>query len=127
MSLSGPPDLLAKWPLVGATSGLALATMLEYAEHSNQPKIYIVGRSDAKLAKVVGELNKANPNGTYLPIKTEISLLKNIDAACQEFQMKEKNLHLLLMCPGYLKLSRRGVSFNTSTSEPQITPPTPVH
>ena len=95
---------------VGATSGIALTTMLEYAKKSASPRIYIVGRGEAKLSGVVQDLEDLNPQGTYIPIRSEISLLKNVDAACNEFQKKEKSLDLLVMCPGYLKLTRRGRS-----------------
>ena len=85
---------------VGATSGIAFHTLTEYARKSNRPKVYIVGRSDAKLAEIIRDLEKINPQGSYVPIKSEISLLKNLDAACEEFKRKEKSLDLLLMCPG---------------------------
>ena len=70
---------------VGATSGIAFHTLTEYARNSNRPKVYIVGRSDAKLANIIRDLEKINPQGSYVPIKSEISLLKNVDAACEEF------------------------------------------
>lgn len=93
---------------VGATSGIALATLTEYTRRSNRPKVYIVGRSDAKLSNIIGDLKQINPQGSYVPIKSEISLLKNVDTACEEYKRKEKSLDLLLMAPGYIKLSRQG-------------------
>ena len=93
---------------VGATSGIALHTLIEYARHCDRPKVYIVGRSDAKLSNVIKQLKKINPQGNYVPIKSEISLLKNVDTACEEYKRNEKSLDLLVMCPGYLKLSRIG-------------------
>ncbi len=93
---------------VGATSGIAMHTLLEYARHSTKPKVYIVGRSDAKLSPLIDNLTKINPEGIYIPLIYSISLLKNVDAACAELQSKEHKLDLLLMCPGYLKLSRIG-------------------
>lgn len=91
---------------VGATSGIAGHTLTEYARYSERPKIYIVGRNDARLSTIISDLEGINPGGSYVPIKSEISLLKNIDAACEELERKEKSLDLLVMCPGYLKLSR---------------------
>ena len=97
---------------VGATSGIAYHTLLEYARRSDRPKIYIVGRNEARLSEIIGELGKLNPNGQYVSIKTEISLLKNVDMACEEIKRKEKNLDLLVMCPGYIKLSPVGTRFS---------------
>ncbi|KAL8833818.1 MAG: hypothetical protein Q9170_004078 [Blastenia crenularia] len=90
---------------VGATSGIAMHTLLEYARHSNKPKIYIVGRSEAKLSPLIKDLEKINPEGSYIPLQYSISLLKNVDAACEELRSKESRLDLMVMCPGYLKLS----------------------
>jgi NADP-dependent 3-hydroxy acid dehydrogenase YdfG len=97
---------------VGATSGIAFHTLTEFTRNSNRPKVYIVGRSDAKLFKIIAELETINPEGSYVPIRSEISLLKNVDAACEEYRRKEKRLDLLIMCPGYLKLSRQGTRFS---------------
>jgi NADP-dependent 3-hydroxy acid dehydrogenase YdfG len=96
---------------VGATSGIAFHTLTEFTRNSNRPKVYIVGRSDAKLSNIIAELERINPEGSYVPIRSEISLLKNVDAACEEYKRKEKCLDLLVMCPGYLKLSRKGTHF----------------
>jgi NAD(P)-dependent dehydrogenase (short-subunit alcohol dehydrogenase family) len=96
---------------VGATSGIAFHTLTEFTRNSNRPKVYIVGRSDAKLSNIITELERINPEGSYVPIRSEISLLKNVDAACEEYKRKEKRLDLLVMCPGYLKLSRIGTHF----------------
>lgn len=91
---------------VGATSGLALATVIEYARQSTRPKIYIVGRNPSKLSTVIKDLEKVNAQGTYIPIQSEFSLFKNVDTACEELKAREKSLDLLLMCPGYLKIGR---------------------
>lgn len=91
---------------VGATSGIAGHTLTEYARYSDRPKVYIVGRNDAKLSTIIRDLEGINPGGSYIPIKSEISLLKNIDAACEELKRNEERLDLLVMCPGYVKLSK---------------------
>lgn len=93
---------------VGATWGFAGHTLTEYARNSDKPKIYIVGRSDGRLSEIIKALKEINPEGTYVPINTEISLLKNVDVACEGLKKNEERLDLLVMCPGYLKLSRVG-------------------
>ena len=93
---------------VGATSGIALHTLLEYTRRSIRPKIYIVGRNETRLSDIIQDLENLNSEGTYIPIKSEISLLKNVDIACAEIKGKEERLDLLIMCPGYLKWTRVG-------------------
>ncbi|KAI9832823.1 MAG: hypothetical protein M1826_000989 [Phylliscum demangeonii] len=95
---------------VGATSGIALQTLTEYARHSDRPTAYIVGRNQAKLSRVIADLEQINPQGRYVPILAEVSLLKNVDAACAEFRAQEKRLDLLVMAPGYLKVTRQGTT-----------------
>ena len=89
---------------VGTTSGIGYHTLLEYAKNSSMPRVYIVGRNDTTLSKITAELKALNPEGTFLTIKSEISLLKNVDAACAELKSKEKRLDLLFMSPGYIKI-----------------------
>ena len=66
-----------------------------------------MGRDPERLSEIIEGLKAINSKGTYIPIESKISLLKNVDAACEEFQRQEKSLDLLIMCPGYLKLSRQ--------------------
>lgn len=103
---SGEPGQVSLF--VGATAGIGLYSLYEYARCSNRPRIYIVGRSEAKLSKIVGDLKSINPEGAYGPIRSDIGLLKNVDAACEEFKSKEGKLDLLFMSPGYIKVSRVG-------------------
>jgi hypothetical protein len=68
--------------------------------------VYIVGRNPSKLSSIIKDLERINPQGTFIPIKLEISLLKNVDTACGELKEKEESLQLLLMFPGYIKTGR---------------------
>ncbi|KAI4176927.1 MAG: hypothetical protein LQ343_000784 [Gyalolechia ehrenbergii] len=54
--------------------------------------------------------------GNSIPLQYSISLLKNVDAACEEFRSKEKHLDLLVMCPEYLKLSWIGTNDSAGIS-----------
>ena len=103
---------------IGATSGIALETLTRFVRLSYQPKTYIVGRNPEKLSRIIEDLKDINPKGTYIPIESKISLLKNVDAACEEFQKQEKSLDLLIMCPGYLKLSRQRTHFESLFHDP---------
>ena len=97
---------------VGATSGIAFQTLTEYVRYSELPKVYIVGRNEAALEKIVGGLKTVNEKGTYVPIVSQISLLRNVDGVCEEVKRKEGSLDLLVMAPGYLKVKRIGVCFS---------------
>ena len=92
---------------VGGTSGLGLTTLNEYVRCADRPKVYLVGRSKSKLSNIIADLEKVNPDGSYVPIQSEIELFKNVDAACAEFQRQEKHLDLLVLSPGFLKATRQ--------------------
>ena len=77
-----------------------------------------MGRNPERLSEIIEKLKSINSEGTYIPIESQISLLKNVDAACEEFQRREKSLDLLIMCPGYLKLSRQRTLFGFLFHDP---------
>ncbi|KAH7013651.1 hypothetical protein EDB80DRAFT_762242 [Ilyonectria destructans] len=56
------------------------------------------------------ELKTLNSEGTYNFIKTDLSLLKNVDDVCRDIKSKEKAINVLFMSQGTLK-------FGTNTAE----------
>jgi len=91
---------------VGATSGIAKATLVQLVTYLNAPKIYLVGRSQTKLSKLSDELHTMNSKATIEIIESETSLLKKVDAACKEIMQKESKIDLLYMATGYLSFER---------------------
>jgi len=91
----------------GATSGIGLGTLKQFAKNAYAPKIYIVGRSKSAAAPLLDEIAKSNPQASVNFIETEISLIKNVDKASEEITSKEKKLDLLFMSPGYLSFDGR--------------------
>jgi NAD(P)-dependent dehydrogenase (short-subunit alcohol dehydrogenase family) len=92
---------------VGATSGIGLATVKHLAAAAVKPTIYILGRSKSSASPLLDELAKINPQATVNFIETEISLIKNIDKACEEIVSKEKKVDLLFLSPGGVSLGGR--------------------
>lgn len=48
-----------------------------------------------------------NPSSHPIFLKTDISLLKNVDGVCAQIAAKERSLNLLFMTPGYMTLKGR--------------------
>jgi NAD(P)-dependent dehydrogenase (short-subunit alcohol dehydrogenase family) len=92
---------------VGATAGIGMGTLRQFAKHAYKPKIYIVGRSKSAAKPLLDELTTSNPQGTFVFLETEISLMKKVDDVCEEIKAKEKKLDLLFMSPGYLSFEGR--------------------
>jgi len=98
------PNMVALF--VGATSGIGLATLKHFTVNSTSPKIYFVGRSKTAAKPIIRDLEKLNPEAIVNFIESEISLIKNVDAVCEEIKTQEKQLDLLFMSPGRLSFSR---------------------
>ncbi|OGM51077.1 short-chain dehydrogenase/reductase [Aspergillus bombycis] len=87
---------------VGGTSGIGAATAKQLAKTIESPTIYLVGRNESAGSRAIKELNMLNPRGIFEFIKSDVSLLREVDAACQEIQKKERKVDLLFMTPGHL-------------------------
>lgn len=92
---------------VGGTSGIGETTAKEFARHTVEPRVYLVGRNEVQASRILEELQKINPKGTNTFIKSDVSLLKNVDSACEEIKAKEEKVNLLCLTTGYLSLEGR--------------------
>ena len=95
---------------VGATSGIGMGTLKALAKNANAPKIYILGRSKNSAASLLIELGTLNPKATFVFIETEISLMKNVDLACEQIKSNEEKVDILFLSPGYLGFGGRNES-----------------
>jgi NAD(P)-dependent dehydrogenase (short-subunit alcohol dehydrogenase family) len=92
---------------VGATSGIGMGTLKQYAKYAQGGKAYIVGRSKTAAQPLLDELKASDPNGTFDFIEAEISLIKNVDIVCEAIKAKEKKVDILFMSPGFLAVGGR--------------------
>ncbi|PGH07605.1 hypothetical protein GX51_01613 [Blastomyces parvus] len=92
---------------VGGTTGIGQSTLRQLAIHSEKPKVYIIGRNKEKASPFLAELSKLNPGGRFQFIETDVSLIRNVDRACEVIKDKEDRLNMLFMTPGGISLSGR--------------------
>ncbi|KAF7548035.1 hypothetical protein G7Z17_g7316 [Cylindrodendrum hubeiense] len=109
-----PSGLVAVF--AGATAGIGEMALKAFTKHTLKPRIYFIGRSQEAGDRLQQELKRLNPEGTYNFIKTDMSLLKNVDAVCADIKSKEKAINVLFMSQGTVKYST-----NTSEGLPLIT------
>jgi NAD(P)-dependent dehydrogenase (short-subunit alcohol dehydrogenase family) len=100
-----PPGLVAVF--AGATSGIGLATLKQFAKYANGPRAYIIGRSKENAAHIIDQLKIINPMGTFVFIEGQISLIKEVDRIFEEIEKLENYVDILCMSPGYLSLGGR--------------------
>ncbi|KAI9736331.1 MAG: hypothetical protein M1834_001217 [Cirrosporium novae-zelandiae] len=97
---------------VGATSGIGMTTVEQFAQYTNKPTAYLVGRNETSASKLQDRLRKLNPQGTYRFVKADVSLLQNVDRVCDEIKQQTKRLDLLVVSIGYLTFSGRTENAN---------------
>ncbi|MCJ1316207.1 hypothetical protein MMC15_001527 [Xylographa vitiligo] len=100
-----PAGLVAVF--VGATSGIGEFTLLQFAKHARQPRVYFVGRSQEAGDRIAAECKALNGDGQYTFIKADTSLLSNVDAVCRDIKSKETVVNLLFLTTGTLKFGDR--------------------
>ena len=97
---------------VGGTSGIGLSTAREFARNTAAPHIYLIGRNESQSLQIISELRSINDSATVDFIKSDVSLLRSVDAVCREIGQKEEKVNLLFMTPGVLTLNgRTGIRF----------------
>jgi len=87
---------------VGATSGIGASTLKELVKGLSAPKFYVIGRSKTRFSSQLAELKAVNSGAVIIFIHAEISLLKNVDAVCEEVASREAKVDLLFMSAGLL-------------------------
>ncbi|MCJ1391791.1 hypothetical protein MMC18_004658 [Xylographa bjoerkii] len=103
-----PAGLVAVF--VGATSGIGEYTLLQFAKHARKPRVYFVGRSQEAGDRIAAECKALNAEGQFIFVQADTSLLRNVDAVCQDIKSKEQAINLLFLTTGTLK-------FGTKTDE----------
>ncbi|KAH7321817.1 hypothetical protein BKA65DRAFT_568669 [Rhexocercosporidium sp. MPI-PUGE-AT-0058] len=109
ISTALPPGLVAVF--VGGTSGIGEITLKKFAKYSRRPRAYIVGRSQDAAERIIAECRILNPEGQYIFIKADVSLMKNVDEVCETIKAKEKFINLLFLSAGFPSID------GTETSE----------
>lgn len=100
-----PAGLVAVF--AGATAGIGETSLREFARHTPKPRIYIIGRSKDACDRLDRDLKSVNPKGQYTFIRSDISLLRNVDDVCRQIREKESAINVLFMSQGTLNFSKR--------------------
>lgn len=90
---------------VGGTSGIGRYTLEALAKHCATPTIYFIGRSQSSADELLSSLQAINSHGIYHFIQSDVSVLKNVDAACERLLAQEPHINLLVLSQGMLDAS----------------------
>lgn len=92
------PNLVAVF--VGATSGIGEYSLKAFAKHTRLPRVYFIGRSQEAGDRIKIECQKLNPEGEFIFMKGDTSLIRNVDTVCDEIKKKEKYVNVLFLTTG---------------------------
>ena len=106
LSSSFPSGLVALF--VGATSGIGAATLKAFAKYTQKPRAYFIGQSQSAADNVVSECQNLNPEGEFIFIQANVSLIKVVDEVCAQIKAKETVLNFLFLSQGGPVLDRSG-------------------
>jgi NADP-dependent 3-hydroxy acid dehydrogenase YdfG len=93
-----PDGLVAVF--VGGTSGVGEYTLLKLAKYASKLRVYIVGRSQESADRIIKECKLLNPDGKFQFIRSDISLLANVDDVCRQIMRKETAINILFQSQG---------------------------
>ena len=96
-----PAGLVAVF--VGGTNGVGETTVRQFAKHTVQPRVYIIGRSQDAGDRITAECKALNPDGNFIFLKRETSLMRSVDEICKELATKEEAINLLFLTVGTLQ------------------------
>ncbi|KAG2420681.1 hypothetical protein HFD88_000295 [Aspergillus terreus] len=103
-----PPGLVALF--VGATSGIGAATLKAFATYTRRPRAYFVGRSQEAADRIIAECAALNPEGEYIFIPADVSLIRVVDEVCAKIRAQETHLNILFLSAGVPSLDRSETS-----------------
>lgn len=102
---SYPQGLVAVF--AGATAGIGETSLREFTRHTPKPRIYIIGRSQEACNRLDADLKQVNPAGQYVFIRSDVSLLRNVDDVCRQISSKETAINVLFMSQGTLNFNKK--------------------
>ena len=98
VAASLPPNVVAVF--AGATAGIGEATLKQFAKNAIKPRIYFIGRSKTSGNRILADLRQLNPEGEYIYLSVDVSVLEEVDRVCLKIKEKETAINLLFLSTG---------------------------
>ncbi|KAI9654944.1 MAG: hypothetical protein M1821_005697 [Bathelium mastoideum] len=100
-----PQGLVAVF--VGATNGVGEATVRQFAKYAPKSRVYLIGRSQEAGNRIVNECKALNPQGEFIFMSKDTSLMRNVDEICEDIKSKETSINLLFLTIGTMQTGRK--------------------
>lgn len=106
--------------IVGGTSGIGASTARAFIHNTDSPHVYLIGRDQTRASQIIDDLRQVKPDGRVEFIASDVSLLSEVDAACQRIQEREERVNLLFLSSGVATMKGRDGMIYFSLSTPQF-------
>lgn len=90
---------------IGATSGVGLGAIRALLKNSPSSKLYIVGRSEAKFASTLVQLQAISTTARLTFLQAQVSLLSEVRRVCSLITTIEPQIDILWLSQGGLNMS----------------------
>lgn len=84
----------------GATAGIGRATLERLTTMLHSSSFYILGRNKQRHAPWLEQLRAISPDNKFIYIEGQVSLISDIDTACNQILSTEQKVDILCMSPG---------------------------
>lgn len=84
----------------GATAGIGRATLERLATMVHSSTFYILGRNKQRHAAWIDQLKASSLNSKFVYVEAQVSLISDIDKACDQILSAERKVDILCMSPG---------------------------
>lgn len=107
ISKSLPAELVGVF--VGATSGIGEAALKEFVSQVKQPRCYLIGRSEEAATRIMDECKTLNADAHVMFMRTDASLVKEVDRLCEDIKSKEDAINVLFLSAGAAVFDRQSM------------------
>lgn len=107
ISKSLPAELVGVF--VGATSGIGEAALNEFVSQVKQPRCYLIGRSEEAATRIIDECKTLNADAHVIFMRTDASLVKEVDRLCEDIKSKEDAINVLFLSAGAAVFDRQSM------------------
>lgn len=107
ISKSLPAELVGVF--VGATSGIGEAALKEFVSQVKQPRCYLIGRSEEAATRIIDECKTLNADAHVIFMRTDASLVKEVDRLCEDIKSKEDAINVLFLSAGAAVFDRQSM------------------
>jgi NADP-dependent 3-hydroxy acid dehydrogenase YdfG len=110
-----PKQLVAVF--AGAKSDIGEATLKALVKYAVEPRIYLFARNQTSAERVIAECRQINPEGNYILVQVDLSLIKETDVACEVVKNNEKLVNLVVLSAGEFNLERNRKRASTTVDD----------